>query len=213
MTPKATIDAARRLWAAVDRPNVMIKIPATGPDASRAISAVVAAGINVNVTLIFSVETYEAAALAYLEGLEARSAAGEPIERIGSVASVFVSRLDSAVDALLQERIDAGRPQLRGSSEKPASPTSSSSTSATSASSKASASRRCERRARWSSARCGPAPARKIPPTPNFSTLRDSSERTPSTRCRGRRSTCLMARGHGTARQHRRAISTPRAMF
>ena len=76
------------------------------PNASRRSLTCIAAGININVTLIFSVEMYEAAAVAYIEGLEARSAAGKPIERIGSVASVFVSRIDSAVDALLQARID-----------------------------------------------------------------------------------------------------------
>ena len=110
---RGTIDAAKRLWSAVDRPNAMIKIPAT-PEGIPAISAVIAAGINVNVTLIFSVETYEAAAVAYLEGLEERSAAGNPVERIGSVASVFVSRVDTAVDKLLQARIDEGHPQLKG---------------------------------------------------------------------------------------------------
>jgi transaldolase/glucose-6-phosphate isomerase len=109
---QGTIEAAKRLWSAVDRPNVMIKIPAT-PECIPAISAVIAAGINVNVTLIFSVETYEAAAVAYLEGLEARSAAGNPVDRIGSVASVFVSRVDTAVDKLLQARIEEGQPQLK----------------------------------------------------------------------------------------------------
>jgi len=110
---QATIEAAKSLWAAVDRPNVLIKIPAT-PACIPAIGAVIAAGINVNVTLIFSLETYEAAAVAYLAGLEARSAAGEPVDRIASVASVFVSRIDSAVDKLLGERIAAGQTQLQG---------------------------------------------------------------------------------------------------
>jgi transaldolase/glucose-6-phosphate isomerase len=108
----ATIEAANRLWRTVDRPNVMIKIPAT-PEGIPAISAVVAAGINVNVTLIFSADTYEAAAVAYLEGLEVRSSAGDPIDRIGSVASVFVSRIDTAVDKLLGEHSDAGLSQLK----------------------------------------------------------------------------------------------------
>jgi transaldolase/glucose-6-phosphate isomerase len=108
---QGTIEAARRLWAAVERPNVMIKIPAT-PECIPAIAATIAEGINVNVTLIFSAESYEAAAIAYLEGLETRCAAGLPIDRIGSVASVFVSRIDSAVDMLLKERIEAGQTQL-----------------------------------------------------------------------------------------------------
>jgi transaldolase len=110
---QGTIAAAKRLWSAVDRPDLMIKIPAT-PECIPAISAVIAAGINVNVTLIFSAETYEAVAVAYLQGLEERSAAGQPVERIGSVASVFVSRVDTAVDTLLQARIEAGNPQLKG---------------------------------------------------------------------------------------------------
>jgi transaldolase/glucose-6-phosphate isomerase len=102
-----TIVAAQRLWHAVDRPNVMIKIPGT-PEGVPAIKASIAAGININVTLLFSVDRYEAAANAYIEGLEARIARGEPIDRIASVASVFVSRIDTAVDKKLQAKIDRG---------------------------------------------------------------------------------------------------------
>jgi transaldolase/glucose-6-phosphate isomerase len=108
---KATSDAAKRLWKMVDRPNVMIKIPAT-PEGISAIPATIAAGINVNVTLIFSLETYEAVATAYIDGLEQRVAAGESIERVGSVASVFVSRIDSAVDKMLDAKIAKGQPNL-----------------------------------------------------------------------------------------------------
>ncbi len=104
-----TSDAAKRLWKMVDRPNVMIKIPAT-PEGLGAITETIAAGINVNVTLIFSLETYEDVANAYIAGLERRVAAGGSIERIGSVASVFVSRIDSAVDKLLDEKIAKGQP-------------------------------------------------------------------------------------------------------
>ncbi|GAC1621169.1 MAG: bifunctional transaldolase/phosoglucose isomerase [Vulcanimicrobiaceae bacterium] len=107
---QGTIDAAARLWKMVDRPNVMIKIPAT-PACIAAISETIAAGINVNVTLIFAIDTYEAVANAYIAGLEKRVAAGGPIDKIGSVASVFVSRIDSAVDKLLDEKI-ARQPQL-----------------------------------------------------------------------------------------------------
>jgi transaldolase/glucose-6-phosphate isomerase len=107
-----TVAAAKRLWAAVDRPNLMIKIPATAAGLP-AITETIAAGINVNVTLIFSVETYEATANAFIAGIEKRAAAGEPVDRVASVASVFVSRIDTAVDALLQEKIAAGRPELR----------------------------------------------------------------------------------------------------
>jgi transaldolase len=104
---QGTIDAAARLWRAVDRPNVMIKIPGT-PECVPAIRATIASGINVNVTLLFSVERYAHAATAYIEGLEERSRAGLPIDGIASVASVFVSRIDSAVDKLLDEKIAAG---------------------------------------------------------------------------------------------------------
>jgi transaldolase/glucose-6-phosphate isomerase len=108
---QGTIDAAARLWKMVDRPNVMIKIPAT-PECLPAITATIAAGINVNVTLIFSIETYEAVANAYVAGLEKRAAAGEPIDRVASVASVFVSRIDTAIDKLLDEKIAAGQASL-----------------------------------------------------------------------------------------------------
>ena len=100
---QATVDAAARLWKLVDRPNVMIKIPAT-PECIPAIAETIAAGINVNVTLIFSLETYDAVASAFLDGLERRVAAGGAIDRIGSVASVFVSRIDTAVDKLLEDK-------------------------------------------------------------------------------------------------------------
>ncbi len=108
---QSTIDAAKRLWDLVARPNVMIKIPAT-PECLPAITATIAAGINVNVTLIFSIETYEAVANAYIAGLEARVAAGAAVDTVGSVASVFVSRIDSAVDALLDAQIAKNAPQL-----------------------------------------------------------------------------------------------------
>ena len=104
-----TIAAAQRLWEAVDRPNVMIKIPGTAQGVP-AIKATIAAGINVNVTLLFSVDRYDAAANAYIEGLEERVARGEPVDRIASVASVFVSRIDTAVDKKLQALLDRGEP-------------------------------------------------------------------------------------------------------
>jgi transaldolase/glucose-6-phosphate isomerase len=107
-----TVAAAKRLWAAVDRPNLMIKIPAT-PAGLAAITQTIAAGINVNVTLIFSVETYEATAEAFIAGIERRAAEGLPVERIASVASIFVSRIDTAVDKLLEDKIAAGRTELR----------------------------------------------------------------------------------------------------
>ncbi|HKX32751.1 MAG TPA: transaldolase [Blastocatellia bacterium] len=105
----ATIAEAQRLWATVNRPNVMIKIPAT-PAGIPAIQASIAAGININVTMIFAIKNYEEVAEAYLKGLEERQAAGKPIDHIASVASVFVSRIDTAVDkqieALIQKSTD-----------------------------------------------------------------------------------------------------------
>ena len=95
-----TIADAKRLFATLHRPNIMIKIPGT-PEGVPAITEVIAAGVNVNVTLLFSLEQYEAIANAYIAGLERRVAAGLEIKHIASVASFFVSRVDTAVDKLL----------------------------------------------------------------------------------------------------------------
>ncbi len=105
---KQTSDAAKRLWKMVDRPNVMIKIPGT-PQGIPAVTETIAAGVNVNVTLIFALETYEETANAYIAGLEKRLAGGGSIDRIASVASVFVSRIDTAVDKLLEEKVARGQ--------------------------------------------------------------------------------------------------------
>ena len=104
---KGTTEAAQRLWKTVDRPNVMIKIPGT-PECMPSIRASIAAGVNINVTLLFSVDQYAAAANAFIEGLEDRVKAGQPIDKIASVASVFVSRIDTAIDKTLDERIAKG---------------------------------------------------------------------------------------------------------
>ena len=106
----ATFASALDLWRRLDRPNVMIKIPGT-PAGVEAIRRATAAGINVNVTLLFSVEAYAHVADAYLSGLEERVARGEPIRDVVSVASFFVSRVDTAVDRRLAE---LGREDLRG---------------------------------------------------------------------------------------------------
>jgi transaldolase / glucose-6-phosphate isomerase len=97
-----TSEAAKRLFARIDRPNVMIKIPGT-PEGVQAIEDSIAAGVNINVTLLFAVQAYERVAEAYLRGLDRRVDAGEPVDRISSVASFFVSRIDSAVDKQLPE--------------------------------------------------------------------------------------------------------------
>ena len=103
----ATIAEARKLWGMVDRPNLMIKIPGTlagGP----AISTAISEGINVNVTLLFSIEAYVRVAEAYAAGLEKRVAEGKPIDRIASVASFFVSRIDSTIDKQIDARLEKG---------------------------------------------------------------------------------------------------------
>lgn len=99
-----TVAEAKRLWAALGRPNVCIKIPAT-PEGIPAIRQAIAAGININVTMIFALENYEEVADAFISGLEDRLAAGLPVDHVASVASVFVSRIDSAIDAQLESKI------------------------------------------------------------------------------------------------------------
>jgi transaldolase len=106
----ATVAAAHELWARVDRPNAMIKIPAT-PAGVEAIRRVTARGINVNVTLLFGLDAHAAVMDAYVTGLEERVRRGLPIDHVASVASFFVSRVDRAVDRLLAER---GREELAG---------------------------------------------------------------------------------------------------
>ena len=104
---RQTIDEARRLWAAVGEPNLMIKVPGTQAGVP-AVRALIADGVNVNITLLFAIDAYRAVANAYLDGLEERLAKGEPIDRIASVASFFVSRIDSAIDKKIDARIAAG---------------------------------------------------------------------------------------------------------
>jgi transaldolase len=99
-----TIHEARRLWGAIDRPNLMIKIPATR-EGLPAIEHCLSEGINVNVTLMFSMAHYEAVTDAYLRGLEARRDDGASIAEVSSVASMFVSRVDTFVDDLLEKRM------------------------------------------------------------------------------------------------------------
>jgi transaldolase len=100
----ATVEEVRHLWRVLNRKNVMIKIPAT-IEGFPAIEQCIYEGININITLIFSLESYKKTIEAYLRGLERRVAEGNPINRIASVASFFVSRIDTAVDKQLQERI------------------------------------------------------------------------------------------------------------
>lgn len=103
----ATIAEARRLWRLVDAPNLMIKVPGTRAGFP-AIRQLVADGLNINITLLFAIDAYQAVARAYMEGLEERVARGEAIDRIASVASFFVSRIDSQIDKKIDARVAAG---------------------------------------------------------------------------------------------------------
>jgi transaldolase len=108
---------ARRLWQLVDRPNLMVKIPGT-MEGAPVIGEMLAEGININVTLLFSIESYARVAEAYVAALAGRQAAGQPVERIASVASFFVSRVDTLVDKLLDQKIaetgNQGLAELKG---------------------------------------------------------------------------------------------------
>ena len=103
---QGTMEEARLLWQAVGRDNVMIKVPAT-PEGIPAFEQLISEGININVTLLFAEEAYEKVAMAYIAGLEKRVIEGNDISTIASVASVFISRIDSAIDAILTEKLKA----------------------------------------------------------------------------------------------------------
>jgi transaldolase len=103
---EATLNEARRFWKLVDRPNLMIKIPAT-PEGLPAVRQALLEGLNINITLIFSIEDYRKVADAYISALEERNAEGKDISHIASVASFFVSRVDTLLDQLLEEKIKA----------------------------------------------------------------------------------------------------------
>lgn len=105
----ATIAEARQFWSRINRPNLMIKVPGT-QEGVPAIRQLIADGINVNVTLLFSVDRYKDVLEAYLGGLEDRVGRGLPIDTVAGVASFFVSRIDSVVDRTIDERIEARDP-------------------------------------------------------------------------------------------------------
>ena len=112
---EATVEEAHRLWKLVNRPNVMIKVPGT-EEGSKALRRLIADGLNVNVTLLFAVEAYARVIEAYLAGLEDRMKAGGDLHRIASVASFFVSRVDTEIDARLdatmQDADDGSRSRI-----------------------------------------------------------------------------------------------------
>ncbi|HYH13519.1 MAG TPA: transaldolase [Thermomicrobiales bacterium] len=107
-----TLKNARELWRAVDRPNLMVKVPGT-KEGWPAIEQLLTEGININITLLFSLENYEKVARAYVAALKNRDNAGQPIGRIASVASFFVSRVDTAADKAIDEKIAAGNDDLK----------------------------------------------------------------------------------------------------
>ncbi len=103
--PSATVEEARRLWKAVDRPNLMVKVPGT-PEGAIAVRTLIAEGINVNITLLFAIEAHDRVIDAYMSGLDDRAKAGKAIDGIASVASFFVSRVDTEVDKRLDQLIE-----------------------------------------------------------------------------------------------------------
>jgi transaldolase len=107
---EGSVEAAKRIFPEIDRPNVFIKVPAT-PEGVVAFRELTAEGISVNVTLLFAVERYEEIVNAWIEGLEKRVEAGRPVDRLASVASFFVSRVDTKVDARLEK---LGHAELQG---------------------------------------------------------------------------------------------------
>lgn len=109
---QGTVEEARRLSATIDRPNVMIKVPAT-PEGIPAIQQLIGEGINVNVTLIFSLGSYKQVIEAYISGLEKLDQDGGKLSSVSSVASFFVSRVDTTIDTLLNERIAEGHDILK----------------------------------------------------------------------------------------------------
>src|SRR5437667_2447545 len=105
---QGTIEEARRLWKAVDRPNVMIKVPGTA-EGIPAFEQLICEGININVTLLFSQEVYQRVAEAYIRGLQKFSTSNTDVGRMASVASFFISRIDNAADAEISARLKSAK--------------------------------------------------------------------------------------------------------
>ena len=110
--PDATVAEALRLWKTVDRPNVMVKVPGTETGAV-AVRRLIAEGLNINITLLFSLDAHKRVIEAYMAGLEDRAKAGKPIDHIASVASFFVSRVDTEIDKRLDAKIQAASGEER----------------------------------------------------------------------------------------------------
>src|SRR5438067_7140253 len=105
---QGTLEEARRLWKAVGRPNIMIKVPGTA-EGIPAFEQLISEGINVNVTLLFSQGVYQKVAEAYIRGLEKFAASGGDVKRVASVASFFISRIDNSVDAEISARLKSAK--------------------------------------------------------------------------------------------------------
>ncbi len=111
LNTQATLEEARRLWKAVGRENLMVKVPGT-KEGIPAFQQLISEGININVTLLFSQDVYERVAEAYIAGLEKHAASGGDLSRVASVASFFVSRIDSAIDAIVEKRLKESKDQV-----------------------------------------------------------------------------------------------------
>lgn len=107
-----TLEEARRLWQVVNRPNLMVKVPATA-EGIKAIEQLISEGININVTLLFSEGYYRKVAEAYIAGLEKRAAANQDLSSIASVASFFISRIDSLIDSQIEEKLKTVKEEER----------------------------------------------------------------------------------------------------
>ena len=174
---QGTIREARRLWQTVSRPNLMIKVPAT-PAGLPAIEQLISEGINVNVTLLFAQEVYERVAEAYIAGLERLAAAAGNVGGIASVASFFISRIDTAIDAQVMARLKAPRvrrsvPCCAACSATSPLPTASSRTNATRRSSREPVGRHWRPWGHGHSGCCGPVPAPRIQSIAMSSTSRN----------------------------------------
>ena len=167
-----TLAEARRLWKTVARPNVMIKVPGT-PEGIPAFQQLISEGINVNVTLLFAFDVYVRVAEAYIAGLEQFVKGGGDPSRVASVASFFISRIDTLVDGEIEAKIKtttnpADIAALKNLLGKVAIANGKSPTSATSKFSAARSGMRWPPKAPRPSACCGPAPAPRIPRIATF---------------------------------------------
>ena len=200
---QGTMAEARRLWQALDRPNVLIKVPAT-QEGLPAIRQLIGEGINVNVTLLFGLPRYREVAEAYIAGLEERAAQGQPLSRVASVASFFLSRIDVLLDPKLEKMAAAGGALAQTAEACIGQVAIASAKSGLHHLSgnlrQRRGSRHWPQRGPGPSASCGPAPAPRTRPTPMSNTWSPSSGPTPSTPCPRRPWTAYRDHGDPAAR-------------